>query len=99
MTKPCAMITVSHEKVSFRFQGVLRCQLTKLLCLFKKHFPDMQWNSARQPNPAAKTWELPFEQFQAVYELCRSIFGREHVRIQHEHYTRNRPPYQQSLFD
>ncbi|MFN8492752.1 MAG: hypothetical protein U0350_34435 [Caldilineaceae bacterium] len=88
-----AVLVVSHEKVAFRFQRILRCHLDKLLIGFKHQFPEMSWNYQ------TKTWELPFEQFQAVYELCRSIFGYEHVKIQHEHYTRNQPPYQQSLFD
>lgn len=87
------VLIVSHEKVSFRFQRILRCQLNRLLCVFKYHFPEMRWN------PKIKSWELPFERFQAVYESCRSIFGPESVKIHSQHHTTNHSPSQPSLFD
>lgn len=88
-----AVLVVSHEKVSFRFQKVLRCQLNKLLCYFKQRFPEMYWNTN------TKSWEMSFDRFQVLYELCRAIFGPESVKIYHQHHITNHSPTQPSLFD
>jgi len=92
MAKPKAILVVQNNQVCFRFQGVLPCHFDQYLNFYRARYPAMKWQ------PKGRVWELPQEQFQAIYETSRYVFGARNVSVVWPKYTRNMAPVQLSLF-
>jgi len=93
MIKPKATLTVSHQKILFRFDKLPHSEFDNLIRTFKQDFPERRWDAKTE------TWELPIERLQAVYEFCRGAIGPKNVKISFAHYTLNNNPQQLTLFN
>lgn len=92
-----AVVTISFQRTTFRFEGLARNEFDTLLGVFRSHFPHMEWDHTK------KAWTLPTMQFQSLYELCRAQFGPTGIRVVVDDYRAKRPELQPTywgpLFD
>lgn len=94
MNQPKAIIIIrSNKEVAFKLRKVPYHHFCKYLTPFKQRFPEMKWN------PCMRQWQLPVEELQPLYEMCRTIFQPQNVYIVGGYYSADSQAIQLYLFD